>query len=55
MKKLTFDELKDIAFEVRDDIFPKIDEDNEWKSALFETILILVARFMEVYQERISE
>ena len=55
MKKLTFDELKDIADEVRKEIFPEINEDNEWKAALFETILILVARYMEVYQERVSE
>lgn len=55
MKKLIFDELNDIALEVKNEIFPEINEDNEWKSALFETILILVARFMEVYQERISK
>lgn len=55
MKKLTFDELENIALEVKNAIYPEINEENEWKSELFETILILVARFMEVYQERISE
>lgn len=55
MKKLTFEELIDIADEIKKDMYPESNENTRIGETMAGAILVLVVRFMEVYQERIVE